>query len=254
MRARFLATSGLLTLGLAPLGLFAACGDDTDPVPTLPLTTELELVGEWSSIYGDETITATTWGSAAVRAHDNGDNWAIVQNPADDAFNPSKFARYVWTERSNGRFWYCVEDYGLASLEAAEGSTKKADRTSPATGGCGGFPWTELFVPLEVRGTYTSNFGGMETITSTAWAGTPLRAFDNTTNVAITQNAADSPFNPGAFNKIVWTEPRAGSFYYCFVDFGVATLELAQSSTKTADATSPDTTGCGMFSWTKLSK
>jgi hypothetical protein len=51
----------------------------------------------------------------------------------------------------------------------------------------------------------------------------------------------------------VWTEPRAGSFYYCFVDFGLATLELAQGSTGTANATSPDTTGCGMLSWTKLS-
>ena len=56
------------------------------------------------------------------------------------------------------------------------------------------------------------------------------------------------------FNRIVWTEPDGGSFYYCTVAFGLPTLEDALNSTETADASDPETMGsCGAFSWTKLS-
>ena len=106
---------------------------------------------------------------------------------------------------------------------------------------------------LEIVGTYESNFGGEEVITEEAFGGTPIRFFDNDANVLVTQNAADSMFNPNLFNRIVWTEPEAsGGFYYCFVDFGIATLEAAQTSTQTADASDPTNSGCGMFSWTRL--
>jgi hypothetical protein len=60
-------------------------------------------------------------------------------------------------------------------------------------------------------------------------------------------------FNPSKFNRFVWTAITGGSFYYCTVDFGLATLNDALASTKTADDSDPDASGCGGFSWTKLS-
>lgn len=256
MRASLFAHLGstLLLTGLG-LGLFA-CGDDEETPPIVePLETDIELVGSWDSAFGTtDVITAAKWGTTDIRDHDNAANWAVVQSPADDAFSANQFAKYVWTTPAADRsFYYCTVDFGLDTLDAAKNTTKVADASSPDTGGCGAFPWTKLFVPLEIKGSYTSMFG-LETITSTTWNGTPIRAFDNGTNFAVTQNPADSDFGADLYNKIVWTEPSSGSFYYCFVDFGLATLEQARTSTQTADETDPDNGGCGMFAWTKLSK
>jgi hypothetical protein len=105
---------------------------------------------------------------------------------------------------------------------------------------------------LEIAGVYASNFGSEEVITEGAFNGTPIRFFDNEENVLITQNPPDSNMNPDTFNRIVWTEPSGDVFYYCFVDFGLATLEEARNSTATADDTDPENSGCGMFAWTRL--
>lgn len=106
---------------------------------------------------------------------------------------------------------------------------------------------------LEIIGTYDSNFGSEEVITEDSFVGTPIRGFDNEANFLITQNPADSMFSPNLFNRIVWTEPEgSGAFYYCFVDFNLPSLEAAETSTQTADASDPMTTGCGTFSWTRL--
>lgn len=107
---------------------------------------------------------------------------------------------------------------------------------------------------IEVAGTWNSNFGGSETITDDAWNGAAIIEFDNTTNFVVTQTPADSEFNPSKFNKLVWTEPANNAFYYCFVDFGRDTAEQARTSTQTADATEPASSGCGGFSWTELSR
>lgn len=106
---------------------------------------------------------------------------------------------------------------------------------------------------IAVRGRYTSNFGELEVIDGTQWGFTQLIEFDNATRVAITQNPATDMYNPSKYNRYVWTpKSQDGSFYYCTVDYGLQTVELARSSTKVADATAPMTAGCGGFAWTKL--
>jgi hypothetical protein len=40
-------------------------------------------------------------------------------------------------------FYYCMIDYGKATLAEAIASTKVADSSDPDTGGCGGFSWTK---------------------------------------------------------------------------------------------------------------
>lgn len=107
---------------------------------------------------------------------------------------------------------------------------------------------------IEVAGRWASNFGGFETITSTSWGGFEIIEFDNLTNFAVTQNPADAAFFPSKYNKYVWTEPAGGAFFYCTVDFGLDTADQARTSTQTADASDPSTTGCGSFPWTQLSQ
>ena len=109
---------------------------------------------------------------------------------------------------------------------------------------------------LEIVGSWESNFGGDEIISDDAWnmgyATAQIVAFDNLTNTAITQNASDAAYDPGKFNRLVWTDLHNDAFYYCTVDIAVASLELALASTTTADASDPENSGCGGFSWTKL--
>jgi hypothetical protein len=78
--------------------------------------------------------------------------------------------------------------------------------------------------------------------------------FDNANHVAYTQNSLTATYGPGKFNKLVWTPIVGTAFYYCFVDFSLDSLAAAKATTKIADATNPDKSGCGGFSWTKLTK
>lgn len=133
----------------------------------------------------------------------------------------------------------------VADAQRAPGPTADAS-VAPGSGLDGG-------AAIEVQGRYMSNFGELEVIDATQWGFTKLIEFDNATRVAVTQNPATDMFNPSKFNRYVWTpKSQDGSFYYCTVDYGLQTVELARSSTKVADATSPMTAGCGGFAWTKL--
>lgn len=106
---------------------------------------------------------------------------------------------------------------------------------------------------IEISGTWESNFGTTESISSEAWDDASIVDFDNGENFAITRNPDDAEFNPGKYNRIVWTEPASGSFYYCWVAFGLESEEEAGASDATADASDPETTGCGGSNpWTKL--
>jgi hypothetical protein len=113
---------------------------------------------------------------------------------------------------------------------------------------------------IEIAGTWESNFGGTETISSESWGfdgGTAaiVADYDNAENFAVTRNPDDAEFSPGLYNRIVWTEPSDDSFYYCTVAFGLDSLDDALASTETADDSDPENSGCGgMFAWTKLSK
>jgi hypothetical protein len=231
-----------------------ACGGASSDDDDLPMVQELEVRGLWASNYGfDEEITASKWGTAAIIEYDNAENFVVTQQPADDMFNPNEFSKIVWTEPSLGRFWYCTVDFGLATADEARATAKSADATNPASGGCGGFPWTRLATPIEIAGSFSSMWG-MESITSHVWGTATVVEYDNDTNVALTQWPADDMFNPNEFNKVVWTEPMSGRFFYCIVDFGRDTIEQARTSTQTFDSSDPATRGCGMFPWTELSR
>jgi hypothetical protein len=109
---------------------------------------------------------------------------------------------------------------------------------------------------LEIKGRWHSSWGGVEEIEDDAWSAYGTSAvleYDNETNSLITQNPADDTWSPNKFNKIVWTEIEDGSFYYCIVDYGLDTAADARNTTKTADDSDPESTGCGGFNWTKLS-
>jgi hypothetical protein len=224
----------------------------------------LEIDGVWDSNFGStERIAPDRWDFGSFRQlvvdFDNDGNFAITQNPSDAMFDPDTFSKIVWTEPAAGTFHYCTVDFGLATAEEARETTKTADDSDPSTGGCGGNPWTELtVVPPEIEGTWSSNFGSTETIDAERWDFGSFEQYlvewNNEQNVAYTRNLPDAMFDPGAYSKIVWTEPAAKTFYYCTVDFGLASITDARDSTKTADDSDPSTGGCGGNPWTELTE
>ena len=62
-------------------------------------------------------------------------------------------------------------------------------------------------------GTWTSNFGSTEVITSTSWNGSRLVEFDADAFVAYTQNPADASFGPNEFNKIIFRNINYLNFF-----------------------------------------
>jgi hypothetical protein len=108
---------------------------------------------------------------------------------------------------------------------------------------------------IEVAGTWDDNFGDKGiVITKSMWWLDTISTYDNGTRSAITQTSASDMFSPNKFNKVLWTPLASNSFYTCTVDFGLATEKDAEMSTKTADSSDPANKGCGMFSWTKMTR
>lgn len=233
---------------------FVACGDeDTDPTPQGPL----EIIGVWASEYGtEEVITIDRFNRATIHWYDNASNTLVSQNPADDAYFPSRFSKVQWTELEDGRFYYCTIDFDLESEEAARNSSSEADASNPAVSGCGMFPWTAVREPIALVGQYADQFDNLETITSTSWVqyGVPNRLvdWDLGAHYAILLSPSDADFAPDTYSRLQLTEADAsGTFAYCTVAYALTTLEEAQTSTQTADASDLEA-GCGAFPWSKL--
>jgi len=135
----------------------AGCGDDTesdddgsgrgDPdaggAGSGSVEDALEVAGDWTGEFGDESITDDDWNGADIVAFDNDDNFAITRNADDADFDPGKFNKNVWTEPNDDGFHYCTVDFGLDSAADAEATDMTAD-DEDLEEGCGGFPWTQL--------------------------------------------------------------------------------------------------------------
>ncbi|HMJ02026.1 MAG TPA: hypothetical protein VK506_03740 [Conexibacter sp.] len=106
---------------------------------------ELEVAGEWTSEFGEQTISLDSWDGSEVVEFDNDENLAFTESPDDAMFSPGTFSKVVWTEPTDEGFYYCIVDYGLKTLAEAKASEKTADDSDPdAMGSCGGFTWTKL--------------------------------------------------------------------------------------------------------------
>lgn len=115
-----------------------------------PFVEPLELMGAYNDNFGGSfVISADAWGASAIVSYDNALNAVYTQFPADDDYNPNKFAKTLYTEPANDEsFYFCMVVYSAATLAEAQASSATADDSDPETGGCGGqFPWTKATRP-----------------------------------------------------------------------------------------------------------
>ncbi|MGB0590339.1 MAG: hypothetical protein ACPGU1_11725 [Myxococcota bacterium] len=215
----------------------------------------VELTGTWHSQYGGEArIDSALWEINVVHAYDNDANWAVVQLPESDEWNPSAFQKNVWTEpEADGSFYLCSVAYGLETLEQALAAEDTSDASDPATSGCGDFNWTHYGPILEIGGDYMNQFDSEEQIDSDTWNSYDVVSYDNAMNHAVLYTPEDAESNPDTYSKVIWLDASwDGSFYYCTVGYDFATADEAAAAEDTSDASDPDVSGCGGFSWTKL--
>lgn len=115
-------------------------GDDGDKTQTI------ELVGAWTSDFGDETISATRWDGFCgqeIATVDNAANVAVLKTVSGQDCGVG-FNRVVWLEPSGDSFYYCTTAFGAETAAAAAGAPEQGvDRADTATG-CAGFPWSHL--------------------------------------------------------------------------------------------------------------
>jgi hypothetical protein len=144
-RMRILSIFGFLASTLFLTG----CGDD-DPAAPAKAPTGIEIAGTWSSNFGGtEIIADESWtafdSTSEIAEFSNSENVAITRNPEDADFSPGKYNRNVWTEISDGSFYYCTADFALDTLEDAQAADTVPDDSDPDNTGCGGGnPWTKL--------------------------------------------------------------------------------------------------------------
>jgi hypothetical protein len=144
------------------------------------------------------------------------------------------------------------QENGAATLgSSSAGSSSNATANDAGSAGEGG---ATSVTPLELIGEYTDDYASPLSITATGWNEDTIAAYDNAENFVITLSPASAMYSPNTYTRIVYTEPVAGSFYFCYVDFGLTTLEAALGSLEVADASDPENAGCGMFPWSKATK
>ncbi|MFT7520567.1 MAG: hypothetical protein ACI9MC_002716 [Kiritimatiellia bacterium] len=228
--------------------------DETDVVAPGPLA----IMGTWADSWGTlHTIDDTNWQqgtfSFEIASYDNDVGVVIVHNGADNDWNPGLWSRLDWTESPDG-MWYCQTAYDAATQQEAE-DTEGANASDPVSGGCGGFPWTQLTEPLDIRGDWTDNWGGDHSINEATWSMGPSGTFqvvdfDNELGMLIAHNDADNEWNPSLWSRMDYID-HEGTWYFCQITFD-AQSEQAARDTATPNADDPANTGCNGFAWSSI--
>ena len=230
--------------------------DDSTPVDDSAPSDPLEIQGRWLDDYGTaHDIRQEAWQMGESRFNisgwDNSADYLVAQNDGINAYFPGLWSRFYWT-MSGSTLYYCQIAYDAAD-EATAAAANGADSTN-LTSGCNGFAWSRLRPQLEIRGNWVDDWGGSHNISEDLWdmggSAFHISNYDNFNHYAIAQNDSANAWYPDYWSRFDWTW-SGSSYYFCQTAYNAATEADALA---TAAANSADlATGCGGFSWSKLS-
>ena len=212
----------------------------------------------------DWTMKSATYGTSIykISQYSNKNDFIIAQNDASNGYAPEKWSRFDYTEK-DGELYFCQTAYEAETEDAAL-ATPAADKTDPATKGCGDYdsPWTKLTKDVvEIIGRYRDNYGMPHVISNTAWSQpTPyyralfhITQYDSINNVIIAHNDEEIELGNGGkwsrFDYVINGE----DIYYCQIAYEEETEEAALAVT-TANREDLTGTGCSGRPWSKLIK
>lgn len=223
--------------------------DNSDDAAPEPLSFSGTFIDGWG---GEHTIGQDSWVSGSSVFHvatwSNQEQYIVAQNDTDNEWNPDLWSRFDWVTVES-QLCYCQTTYDAPTLDDALAAG--ADDSDPATTGCGGFAWSTLHEALNLRGTYTDNYGGDHAISQESWvmgdATFHIAQFSNSEGFLVAQNDTANEWNPGLWSRFDWTTV-AGITYYCQTAYDASSEETALG-TPAASADNPAETGCGGWSW-----
>ena len=230
---------------------------DTGTVPKDPLIISGTWADNWGSVH---LIDSNLWlwdeNQYIINSYHNEDRWVIAQNDFDNSFFGGLWSRFDWTLRDD-QYWYCHATFDAASQsEALE--RPAADPSQPQDSGCGGFAWSTLLSPLDIRGTYVDTNGSVHSISETRWSIDEnslvfnVDTFDNDTATVIAQNDPNNTTHPGRWSRFDWTVQNE-ILYTCHTAKSESSAENA-GLVPQAYTTSPDSSGCNGTPWLILSR
>ncbi|WP_147676418.1 hypothetical protein [Algibacter pacificus] len=127
---------------LLTVSLVISCDSDDDNGNDL-----ISLIsGTWTSNFDEvytfsEATIESPYSTYTVVAI--GDDYIICQNDVDDAYNPSLYSKFVFTNITDGNFNYCQSFFSAESQEEIENAEEPSD-SSNLESGCGGFSWSYM--------------------------------------------------------------------------------------------------------------
>ncbi len=132
--------------------VLVACTGEVQETDTDTGADTLEIVGTYTSNFGatveiSETEVSISYGTPSLYAvvdFDNAERFIVAQNDSNNASFPDLWSRFDWAVDGTTVFW-CQQVFDGATRADAE-NAPSADRTDPASGGCGtkGFAFTQL--------------------------------------------------------------------------------------------------------------
>jgi hypothetical protein len=134
------------------------CGDGEDEkTPEGQEQAGLEIAGTWESNFqSTEILTDVAWdtvgdgfeSSSEIVDYDNDENVLVTMGEKYMEPEVDVYSRVIWTEPSDGSFYYCTVAFNLETLDDALNSTATADSSDPeAMNSCGAGTWTKLSAP-----------------------------------------------------------------------------------------------------------
>ena len=182
----------------------------------------------------------------------------IMQNPADDAYNPSLWTKVEFHATSGGSYGYCMSVYTAPNESAAVAFyTSSIYNASDATTGCNGFSHS-VIAPYSnpIAGSWLGNYGSQLTVTDSTWTsvaswGTSVYTILlYTSSMIIMQNPADDAYNPSLWTKVEYHGSSAAGFSYCMSVYNAPTYQAAISTATlgTVYNSSNAASGCNGFS------
>jgi len=224
--------------------------------------------GTWFSNWGsaitvtpDYWYSSSSWGASVYKITTLTNDYVVMQNPADDAYNPSKWSRVQYHGTDDG--WaYCTSVYDAETADdALKKDTTAVYDSSNADKGCNGFPHTLVTkLDLAIEGSWTTNWNEALTVSSTEWhiksdtyeSKYKVEAWGK--DFILMQNPKDDSYNPSKWSKVQFHKKGDG-FGYCIsvYDASTAAAALKKDTSSLYDA-KDDAKGCNGFGHSVVTK
>lgn len=229
------------------------------PMPVPPAASPgavLPILGHFIGAYGtaltiteDYWFSIASWGAGASAINSYGEGYLIMQNPKDDAYNPSLWSKVNFHDVTTAGFAYCTTVYNAPTATDAllMGGPAMYDPTN-ANGGCGlsGFShstMTKYDMPL--AGTWLDDWGYFHTFTNDYWFSfsnyNEIKAYGADMAVYKTSPTA---YNPNTWSKVRYHKVGATSYGYCTTAYGEDNVTMALAAPEVYNS-SDASGGCG---------